>query len=407
MSTVAVKYAPENKVDLLSKQNLINPFPDYKLLREHYPVCRVEPNRFWAVSRFEDVRFMLKRHDLFSCSAYSDMFQADWLSEDCKSDRFIATLDPPEHTQRHALVNKAFVGRVINAQIPHMKKAAEDLIPALRAKGEVDFLEYFSYPYVGGFLGRIIGTGDVQGLKDMRRWMQMEELLTLRRPSDEFIAEYEYLLRKHRAQFTKIIEHKRENPENDLVTALIQAEIDGEKLTGRMLRDALEIFVAAGFQTPVQMLCACIIQLSRRPELLAELRQSPELIPAFIEEAMRFAPSLHGALRRTRSDVEIAGVTIPEGEYVIALLAAANRDPAQFPDPDSFQLSRPNVKTHLAFGYGAHICIGEALARLQIKIALETLLENFSHISCPPEDQINWAPAIFVRGLLTLPTRFK
>ena len=406
MSDLAMCDTLRPDVDLLSPQHLANPFPTYKMLRENHPVCQVEPNGFWAVSRYKDVQFVFKEHELFSSAGYKAMFQADWLSDDCKSDRFIASQDPPEHTRRRALVNKAFVGRVINAQIPHMRKAAQSLVPALIEKDQVDFLEDFAFPYVGSFLGRITGT-EYAGVGELRRWMQMEEQFTPARPSDDIITEYEGIIRRQNAYFMKVVEDRRQHPQDDLVTALVNAEIDGERLSDSMLRDALALFVASGYQTPTQMLTACILQLARHPELMAELRKSPEKIPAFIEEMLRFVPALHCALRQARRDVEIAGVTIPKDDYVLVMIASANRDPSMFTNPDTIDISRANIKRHLAFGYGVHTCIGEALARLEIKIALEALLERFSHISCPPDDQLPWAKSMFVRGLLHLPASFQ
>jgi cytochrome P450 len=154
------------------------------------------------------------------------------------------------------------------------------------------------------------------------------------------------------------------------------------------------------------MLSHSIIFLSKNPEILKELSTTPDRIPTFIEEILRFFPTTLTLLRQTTQDVVIAGVNIPKAALVLPLLASANRDPAHFSDPDIFSLDRKRPKSHFSFGHGIHTCIGAPLARLEMRIALEVLVENFTQIQCPPDKDLLWIDSFFVRGVTALPTTF-
>ena len=182
--------------------------------------------------------------------------------------------------------------------------------------------------------------------------------------------------------------------------------MDNKKLSDKELFGIMSLIILAGFSTTVQMLNNGIILLSRRPELVAQLVKSPDLIPAFIEELLRFSPAGAGTLRITTESVVLANITIPKGEMVMAVLASANRDPNRFSNPDTFDISRSNAKRHMTFGYGVHNCVGAALARLELKVAFEILLQEFNTFHCPPHDELVWEDSCFIHGVSELPVRF-
>ncbi|TQV68000.1 cytochrome P450 [Exilibacterium tricleocarpae] len=402
---------PRPGIAFNSAAHLADPFATYATLRARYPVCRVEPDGLCAITRYDDVQFAMRRHDIFSSSGFKPLLQPDWLSEECNRGGFMLAEDPPDHTKHRAIVNKAFVTRVVAELIPLMQQRAGELVEAIQEKTDagrpVDFVQDFSYPYIGKIIGRITGTEETQTLEEISDWIAHLETIPPTRPDDAYIEELEAVLIKQNDYFRSIIRDRRATPRADLVTALVQAEVDGQKLTDDLLRQSLDLFLGAGFQTTIQTLNHAIMQLARQPGLMHDLRSAPALIPAFLEEVLRFNPPGHCVLRKTMESVTLSGVTLPAGQYVLVVVASANRDPEHFPDPDTFDIARENAKQHMAFGYGIHACIGSNLARLELKIALETILQRFSEVSCPADAELPWIDSFLSRGVTQLPLRFQ
>ena len=388
-------------------ENQENPFPIYEKLREHYPVCQLEPDGHWAVSRYDDVRFALRRPDLFSSSGFKATLQPDWLSAEYRGrDLFILMQDPVDHMKYRPLVSKAFVGQAIDALIPLMRETAQSLVEKIRPNEEIDFLEDFAYPYVHKIIGKITGVEEGQSLEEVRQWMGLIGKVTRTRPDDQYIRALEAALLAQKVHFDAIIRDRRERPRQDLISALVHSKVDGEYLTDHMLRNALDLLLVAGYHTSLQILCHSMIWLSRRPEIRWALAADPHLIPAFVEELLRLESIASAILRQTTDKITLSGVIIPKGATVFLLLAAANRDPSQFPDPGEFKMGRKNIKRHMAFGHGPHTCVGAALARLEVRIALETILAAFDNFSCPADHELCWSKSIMNRSVSELPTVF-
>lgn len=397
-------------IALNSAGHLANPFATYRTLREQHPVCRVEPDGLWAITRFADVRFAMQHYELFSSLGFKPLLQPDWLSPQCRRGGFMLAEDPPDHTRHRALVNRAFVNRVVAELIPLMRQQAGELVAQIQARTRagqgVEFLRDFAYPYIGRIIGRLTGTEETQTLEEIRQWVAFLETIPPTRPAADYIAALEAALIKQNDYFRAIIRDRREKPRQDLITALVNAEVGGEKLSDDLLRQSLDLFIGAGFQTTIQTLNHAMMQLARLPQLMRDLRAEPALIPAFIEEVLRFNPPGHCVLRKTTAAVTLSGVTLPADEYVLIILASANRDPGKFPQPDKFDMARDNAKQHLTFGYGVHTCIGANLARLEVKIALETILPAFTAVSCPPDEALPWIDSFLSRGVTELPLQF-
>jgi cytochrome P450 len=393
-------------ITLISADMQKNPFPLYATLRNSYPVCQVEPHGMWVVSRYDDVQFALKNPQIFSSRAFRTIHQPEWLKPECRRDYFILSQDPPQHTKHHALVNKAFVHRVINHLATNMRQRAKELAMEL-AGGETDFISRFTDPYVAATLGQITGTGQHQSAEEMRHLVKLTQVITPSRPDDGRVRELEDAIDKQRQRFTAAISARRDAPQSDLLGTLVATEIEGERLSDEMLISLLDLLINAGFETTSSTLAGAVIQFARQPELVTRLRADPTLIPAFVEELVRYDPPTHSVLRQTTQPITLSGVEIPENALIFILLAAANRDPERFEKPDLFELNRTNIKEHVAFGHGPHTCIGAALARLKIKIALEELLERFSSFGCPADDALQWSGALLVHAVTALPVRFQ
>lgn len=394
-------------INLHSPENRANPYPIYTTLREHHPVCQVKPGGLWAVSCYDDVHFVLSRPDIFSTSAYKVVLQPDWLIKNVHRGEFLLLQDPPVHTEHRMLVDKHFTGAMIEALIPLMKKSAKTHVMYMQERDrdgkDVELLQDFVYPYLADIVCRITGTEDSLSLPDTRYWVELLETIPFKRPDYRVVLRIESVLKKQFDYFKKIIIERRGKPREDIISVLANAEIQGERLDITLVMQAVDALISTAFQTTAQMLGFSMLRLSRQPELISLLKESPDKIPAFIEELMRHNPASRCVLRQVKEPVTLSGVTLGEGKLVLAMLASANRDPLKFPNPDEFDMTRENTKEHLGFGFGTHSCLAAMLVRLELKIALETLLDTYSEITCPPEDKLEWIESFTNHGLTDLP----
>jgi len=383
-----------------------DPYTTFEYMRRFNPVCMIKPDDMWAVSRATDVEYVLSNPQLFSSTGINLGYDSEWLSEKCRAPRLILSQDPPEHRQYRQIISDVFSRESVESLAPLMQGAAKSLLINFNGNSPTEFLQQFAYPYIGKIMRYLVGLNETQTLEEIKKWVELEEQVTFGRPADEFIKAYEAITLKQHKFYQEVFKARRKKPQDDLVTVLVNAEVDHKKLTDKELYGIMSLIVSAGFSTGVQMLNNGVIQLSRRPELVAKLKKSPELVPAFIEELLRFSPSGIGTMRITTEPVVLANVTIPKGEMVMALIASANRDPHRFSNPDDFDLFRPNTKRHMTFGHGIHNCIGAALARLELKVAFDVLLQEFDTFSCPPHEDLVWEESFFVHGVSELPVQF-
>lgn len=396
----------EALIDLNTPGVHAQPFPIYANLRENNPICKVDPGGMWAISRYADVVQAFHRHDVFSSSGFEQWLQPAWLNPECFRGGFLILEDQPSHTRNRAIIKEAFTTKAVKALVPLMRQSAESLVLRLSSGHPVNFQATFAYPYLGVVLSRLTGIGHDEIPEELRYGAELMEVMPLTTPSQAFIDTIEAAFLRQNQLFDEIVRYKRLNPGPDLLTTLINARIDGQPLPHSLLVHAMGALIGAGYQTPVHLLSSLVVQLSRHPDMMGLLSARPDLIPAFVDEVQRLAPISHGQLRRTTRDVELHGTTIPENELVYLLTAAANRDPHQFENPDVMDLSRANAHTHLGFGYGIHLCIGKTLVREQVRIALEILVNKFSAVHCPGDDELDYIDSFIVFGFKELPATF-
>jgi cytochrome P450 len=393
--------APRPHINFADPQNARNPFPVYKKLRDEFPICQLEPDGRFAISRYEDVIFALGNHALFAAGS-NVIGRPDWVEEEYKRDLFILTKDPPDHTQYRALVNKAFVPRVLDALSPFMRDTAAQLIAEIRNRPTVDFLNDFALPYAVQVIGRITGDSS-QTVEDLRRWTELVDKNTSERPDDAHILALQSATKKQYDLYDKIIAERRQMPQADLLTELLNTKIGEQRLTDREVRAGLDLFVSAGFQSSALFLTNALHLLANHPNVRMALQANHQLIPLFIDEALRLSSPAHALMRYATQSITLHDVTIPEGALVAIIIAAANRDDRKFDDPDTLNIHRPHLKKQIAFGHGVHTCLGASLARMEVQIALEALLSTFDTISCPPDDDIEWTNTLIIRAIQALP----
>jgi len=396
---------PRPGINLLSEEIQRDPSSTYRRMLRDYPVCQLEPEGIVAICRYDDVRYALKRADIFSSKAVLKLYQPEWLSEAGKRDYSIFSQDPPEHTKNRALVNKAFITKVINRLVSFMGDIARTQVSSIGSGQEIDFIE-FARHYSYQVSSKITGTEGFQSYEEFKEWISLSEAISLSRPSDEFIEALEAAQVTQTNLLLSVIADRRANTRDDLVSELIESELDGMRLDDRMLSSLLELLVSAGVDTVAYTLAHCVMLLSTDAELCNVLQGDYSLIPSFIEELLRYDPPTHQLLRKTTTDCEVSDIKIPSGSLVLLMIGAANRDRGHFDEPDRFILNRKNSREHLAFGVGPHACIGAALARKEVEILVRHLLECFSHISVPSSDQLQWVASINSRAPKRLPVVF-
>lgn len=397
--------APRLDIQFSAPEIARDPYPSYALMRDRYPVCRLEPDGRYAITRYEDVKEVLARHDLFA-NGSSVVGRPDWVDEEYKRDLFLLAKDPPEHSQYRALVNKAFVPRVLDTLEPYMRTTASALVENLRGRSNVEFLSDFAFPYAIAVINRI--TGDTaQTIEQLRRWAELVDKNTQERPDEAHVQALQSATKAQYDIYDRIIAEHRREPQQDLLTELINAKIGDQQLTDHQIRAGLDLFVSAGFQSSALLLANSVQLLAKHPDLIKSLAGNPKKIAKFIDEALRLESPAHALMRYAKQPFTLHGFTIPEGSLVAVILAAANRDDRKFEHPDTLDINRPHLKKQIAFGHGVHTCLGAALSRMEVQIGLEVLLSEFDSITCPPDSELEWSNMLIMRVIKALPVSFR
>lgn len=398
--------APTMDLDISDYSANSDPYSTYAKLLEQFPVCRFRSGNY-VLSRYADVKAALRNWPVFGEGASPEARGEWWLPEDCQREVFLITKHPPEHEKLRSLVNKNYVRAAISAYTPAIAAKTRHLVTgALQSQSPIDIVETFAYPLASTASSLATGISDnPYHAQTIRRWSYLSELSTPNSPEShrtEVIQE----TRKLNRIYEELIGERTRNPKTDLVSLLLDATVDEKHLSFDTICGALALFLSAGFMTTAQSLSSAFRELALRPELKQQLITTPDLIPAFIEELLRFCGPTHSVLRLTKAPVTLEHTTIPEGSLVHLLLGAANRDPRQFSHPNDFVLERPNIKSHVAFGHGIHICIGAALVRLVLRTVLSEILKSFSSHQMIIVSE-RWSSTLYTRGLDELRITFE
>ena len=387
-------------IDLLDPDFRANPYPHYADWRKHHPVTRVAPGNLWAISRYEDIKNALRDHQSFSSRGFSFILNPPWLSDSPQGESMLAQ-DPPQHGRLRALVSKAFTPKVLDNLAAAMEDSAKGLVDQLLDREQIELLEDFNFPFISQVVGRIVGF-DASMHVEIKRWVDLLNYLGPEQPPPDIYQALEESQVRISTYAREVIQQRQRAPQEDLLSKIIQAEVDGHRLTDRECLSMLELLIGAAFDTTNVLLSNCIRQLCAQPGLIDTLYRESDLVPAFIEEVMRYDPPTHALLRQASRDVTVAGTIVAGGEFVYLMLGSAGRDEQHYHNPDNFDLHRVD-HDHLSFGHGIHVCVGMMLARMEVRIALREFIDKFSGLSCPPPEEINWARGVTSRGVQALP----
>jgi cytochrome P450 len=376
-----------------------DPLGFFARLRESRPVAPVRMpgyGRAWIVTRYADVRTVLTDPRL---AKDVHRWPGGGRSRPSESTGVYAHMlhaDPPDHTRLRRLVQKAFTPRRA-ALRPRAEEIAAGLLDEMAATpGDVtDLLGAYARPLPIAVLCELLAIPEAD-----RAWIAV----TVAAYDDR--AQHDRLERELAAYFAGLIAARRSGPGEDLVSALACDSGAADGLTGDELVSAIFLLVMAGFDTTVNLIASGALALLTQPGEKTRLRRDPSLLAAAVEELLRFtSPVRHANDRFTTEDVLVGDVVIPAGEWVLPAISSANRDPAQFPDPDRLDLGR-DTSGHVAFGHGIHHCLGAPLARMEAEVALGALLDRFPRISLAlPVSELRWRPVSLMNGLESLPVR--
>jgi cytochrome P450 len=388
-----------NNFSMITPAMRDNPYPFYAMARRMAPVVWRDEVGMWSVFTYEDVRSILRNPGLFSSDA-SRFVQFN-------GPRPAPTMlnsDPPRHSQLRGLVNLAFTPRRVAGLEPRISQITDEILDAVLPTGRIDIVEDLAYPLPVIIIAELLGVPPADRAV-FKRWSDdivanlamdftsgpSQRLVQAR---DEFIA-----------YFTDQIELHRRDPKDDLIGALLQAEISGEKLTAEELLSFCVLLLVAGNETTTNLIGNAVRCFLDYPDELARVRDNLSLVPSAVEEVLRFRSPVQATIRFAAEDTQIGGQMIKQGQRIIVWLAAANRDPAEFPNPDRFDVGRaPN--RHLSFGLGIHFCLGAPLARLETKVALESLLRRIPGFQRADSTPFEPVEGFIMHGIKHLPLTF-
>jgi cytochrome P450 len=385
-----------------------DPYPTYARLREEDPVHRTtlpDGRSLWLITGYEDGVAALKDERLVKDH------RATGVSFEMKENEFgrefgqhMLNMDPPEHTRLRSLVTKAFTPKLVEGLRERIQAIADNLLDAVMSRGEMDLINDYAFPLPITVIAEMLGV-PVEDQGKIRKW---SNAMVGGIPSREKLERIMGDLMEFGAYLHAMIETRKRQPREDLISALVQVEEEGSgKLNEKELLSMLFLLLIAGHETTVNLIGNGVLALFMHPEELEKLKKNPGLIKNAVEELLRYdGPVELSTFRFALEDITMRGKVIPKGEAVLVVLNSTNRDAALVEAPDRLNIEREPTR-HLAFGHGVHYCLGAPLARLEGQIAIGTLLRRMPNLrlTVPPETLVH-PVSVVIRGLQAMPVAF-
>lgn len=380
-------------INLFSDEIRRDPFAVYDQVRAHSPVLHHPQFGLWMVFDYEGVKRTLNDHE-----AFSSRRGPEWL----------VFLDPPRHKHLRALIAQAFTPRMIAHLEPRIRELSRELLNQVVARGEMDLATDYAIPLPMLVIADMLGV-DSADQPRFRHWsdviLNMSHTIPDGGEAAKAVEGFRAVTGEMSDYLAEMTSQRQTKPQDDLLTRLVEAEVDGARLGHQDILWFFQLLLVAGSETTTNLINNAILCLLDNPAQLARLKGDPSLLPLAIEEVLRYRSPVQWMFRIATRDVELGGQVIPAGQLVLPMIGSANRDPGQFPDAHRFDVGR-NPNPHIAFGHGIHFCLGAALARLEASIALPELLSRLPTLALA--EQTPWQPrqALHVHGPSRLPVRF-
>jgi pulcherriminic acid synthase len=393
--------------DILSEEFVADPYSAYRVMREHAPLFWHEATQSYVISRYEDVERAF-RDQVFTTDNY------DWQLEPVHG-RTILQLSGREHAVRRALVAPAFRGSELQERfLPVIERNARELIAGFRDAGTVDLVAEFATRFPVNVIADMLGL-DKADHPQFHRWYTSIIAFLGNLSQDPDVAAAGMRTREEFAAYMiPIIQQRRDDLGEDLLSALCTAEIDGTRMSDEDIKAFCSLLLAAGGETSDKAIASLFANLLQHSDQLEAVRRDRSLIPRAFAETLRYSPPVHMIMRQTAEDVMLSGGTVPAGNTVTCLIGAANRDDRRYADPDSFDIFREDLRTttafsaaadHLAFALGRHFCVGALLAKTEVEVGTNQLLDAMPDLRLAG-DFVPAEQGVFTRGPAALPIRF-
>ena len=374
------------------------PFEDYAWMRENAPLYFDEVGGVWGVSRHADIMHLSKTPSLFCSGKSSRPDPNSWIPS-------MINFDDPQHKRRRNLVNRGFTPRRVSDHAGSIRKICTELIDAVCEKGSCEFVREIAAPLPMAIIGDMLGVA----AEDRDRLLQWSDDMVTASGNEDPVAAQRAMQSglEWREYAAEVVRDRRNRPmRDDLISILCHSEIDGERLDDEEIIQESLLILVGGDETTRHVISGGMEALLRRPEQLRALAEDPTRIPTAVEEMLRWVSPIQNMSRTATRDTELHGQTIRKGEQLLLLYPSANRDEAVFEDPFVFDASRsPN--DHVAFGgYGAHFCLGASLARLELRVMFEELLDRLPEITLERDTPLPLRPSNFIVGIESMPVVF-
>ncbi len=420
MDTPDQTVSPQNMFSLLSGDNpelVANPFEMFALMRSLSAVMPLPfsipgiGQNIWMVTRMEEAVQVLKDHAHFTVDPSSLGLASPFRGEAAETSdtptfftsKTMLTVDEPDHRRLRLLVSRAFTPKYIEGLRPRVQEIADTLLDRVQAQGQTDLVADYAFPLPINVIAEMLGVPEADWAQ-IRVWSQALAQGLSVGGRDPGVGAHMRAFGEYTAQ---LVARKRQQPGKDLISQMIAIEEEGDRLSEAELLSTISLLIFAGHETTSNLIATGTLILLDYPEQLARLKADLSLVPAAVEELLRFnGPATIAGPRFARGDLELAGQQIKQGDVLFVVLASANRDEAQFTEPEELNIAR-HLQRHLAFGQGIHTCLGAPLARLEGDIAFTTLLKRLPnlHLSVPRES-ITWHFSLNSRSLTALPLAF-
>lgn len=402
-----VEKQPRLEYDPLNPIVKSEPYPYYTDLRRDEPVKWLPSLGAFGVARYDDIDTVLKDGRTFSSAKFWPELLGEY--DPMPEELPMISMDPPGHMQLRKLANKAFVPSRIAQLKDRTYNISHELIDDIIARhgnsGEFDWAWEFTALYPVTVIGEVLGV-PTQRRAEFKIWV--DKILSAANRTAygaEQLAEIADASTKTRSFFEDLFDERAANLGDDLISTMIQAEVDGKKMTRNQVLSMAILLLIGGVETTTNLLGTTLVELKRHPDVYRRVRADRALVNPLIEEVLRYNPPVQIIFRHTTIDTELAGVKIPAGSAVMPILASGNRDESKFGNPEVFDIDRKIEVPLMSFGQGPHFCLGNYLSRMEARSALEVALDRFSELEVI-DDKIHWLDSYFARGPHTLPVRF-
>lgn len=387
-----------------------NPYPYYERLRSQDPI-HFSFMGVWVITRYADAIAVLRDPrfsvDMRRWGNYKDIrfreSKAELSPLGSITSKWMLFMDAPDHTRLQRLASKAFTPQRVESLRPYIQQIVNAQLDQVASIEKLDVVADLAQPLPVIVIAQMLGVPP-EDREQLQKWSDDIVLCLDPMMSIDVFEHLNQIVVEFAEYFRKLIAQRRQQRQDDLLSALIAARDEQDKLTEEELLGTCILLFAAGHETTVKLISNGVLALLRHPDQIAKLQQTPTLITSAVEEILRYDSPVQLTVRTAIEDVEIGGKTIHKGQQVFVCMGSAHRDPAQFSHPDQLDITRQDNR-HLAFSYGIHACLGNVLARVQAQIAINSLIQRFSHLQLAT-DQLEWHKKIILRGLKALPVNF-